>query len=154
MEKVDKLMVAVDFSEFSLRSVAYAAGLSSRIKAELILVNVINQRDIEAIRNAALYHSAISVQGYVQDQTDMRTAELHALADRGGASALPCRFVVRSGVPFTELLAAVTEFDVDLLVMGTKGRSNLADVIMGSTAEKMFRRCPVPLLSIRPDHRT
>jgi nucleotide-binding universal stress UspA family protein len=49
------------------------------------------------------------------------------------------------------LLEQIDEKHADLLIMSTKGRSNLADTVIGSCAQKMYRRCPVPLLSLRPE---
>jgi nucleotide-binding universal stress UspA family protein len=70
--------------------------------------------------------------------------------DQADAGTMTLDRSVRVGIPYHELLAAIAQDRPDLLVMGTKGRSNLADTILGSCAQKMFRRCPIPLLSMRP----
>jgi nucleotide-binding universal stress UspA family protein len=56
---------------------------------------------------------------------------------------------VREGTPHDEILAYVDEADIDLVVMGTHGKSGLARVLLGSTAEEVVRQSPVPVLTVK-----
>ena len=55
-------------------------------------------------------------------------------------------------MPFKAILSIIDEEVPDLLIMGTKGRTNLADVVIGSCAEKLFRRSPIPVLTLPADY--
>jgi nucleotide-binding universal stress UspA family protein len=61
--------------------------------------------------------------------------------------------VVLQGVPFAEIIKASKEYDIDLIVLGTHGRTGLSHAIMGSVAEKVVRKSPCPVLTVRhPEH--
>ena len=60
---------------------------------------------------------------------------------------------VREGTPFYEIIQFAKENDIDLIVMGTHGHTGLAHLLMGSVAEKVVRKAPCPVLTVRhPEH--
>jgi nucleotide-binding universal stress UspA family protein len=58
--------------------------------------------------------------------------------------------VCRQGTPFLEIVRYAKEHEMDLIVLGTHGRSGLAHVLMGSVAERVVRKSPCPVLTVRP----
>lgn len=149
MSSIKKIMVAVDFSEYSRKIVDYACRLAQDLGAELIFVNVINQRDIDMVNNVTMYTEKISVKDYINGLIDDRNEQMQRLLGDTGCSRIPHRFLIKKGVPFIELVDTAKAEKADTVVMGTKGRGNISGILFGSQAEKMFRHCPVPLLSIR-----
>ena len=149
MKPINKIMVAVDFSEYSLPAVKYAADLARDLKAELLLVNVINQRDVDMTKKVAEQVPAFSFESYLDETRMDREDRFNQMITAADCGNIPVKTNIRIGVPYGELLAVIEAKKPDLLVMATKGRSNLMDAIIGSCAHKMFRRSPIPVLSIR-----
>ncbi len=150
MNSLKTIMVAVDVSDYSLPSLLYARGLAESLGVKLLVVSVINERDIRAIRSALEIYDTELCQRLIEDALSDRRTWLDELVKQAQADSVVADRVVCRGVPYRALLEVIESEQPDLLVMGTKGRGNLADTIVGSCAQKMFRRCPIPLLSIRP----
>jgi nucleotide-binding universal stress UspA family protein len=158
MVKFKKIMVACDLSKHSKEALEYAANLAEGLSANLIIVNVINQRDLNTILKIGEEHFDRSIEQYVQKtaeeyverEKEKRTSLIEKMMEETSCSHLAVEKVFRIGVPFQELIRVIKDEGVDILVMGAKGHSEFAALLFGSTAERMFHHCPVPLLSIRP----
>lgn len=154
MKTIKKIMVACDFSEYSKQVLQYASDLAENLQADLIITHAINQRDIDAIQKIAGYTATISLEEFVKNQFEDRSQRIDKLIEETSANHLSVKKVIKTGIPFRGLIQAVKDEGADLIVMGPKGRSNLKNILFGTTAEKMFRHCPVPLLSIRTNKHT
>jgi nucleotide-binding universal stress UspA family protein len=153
MKLFRQILVACDLSKFTPQVLDYAVVLAQNTGARMILANIINPRDTDAIAHAI--HKTLLVQkeaapeAFIHQHKLEREARLKTLIDESGHPGLFIKTIVRTGEPFQELINITESEHTELVVMGTRGRSNLQSVLLGATAEKLFRHCPVPLLSVR-----
>jgi nucleotide-binding universal stress UspA family protein len=151
MISLRKILHPTDFSGPSKHALSYAVALAEAFQAELHLLHV-----VEEVARAA-YFDVLQVPP-VADMVDECVAEAkRIMADlvpeehRGKLREVASH--VRTGIPFLEIVHCAEELQADLIVCGTHGRSGLKHVLFGSVAERIVRKAPCPVLSVRhPEH--
>ncbi len=149
--KVEHIMFPTDFSEGAAYALPYAIDLTRHYNAQLSIVHVIY--DISQATGVHVPHIS----------TDEVSRELHDWAaseiDKGYIEeirGLPnVEKKVIQGIPYEEILKFARDEKVDMIVMGTYGRVGLQRLIFGNTAERVVRRAPCPVLTVKiPEHRS
>lgn len=146
---IKKILVPIAFSRFSKGIVSYAANLAEATGAVLVIANVINSRDLEAIDKITSYGYKVDVEHYVETVKKERVVELQAILADLTLADERVTYTFCIGDPTDELLNLVVDQKVDTVVMGVKTDDTLRHIFTGSVAERMFRRCPVTVVSYR-----
>jgi nucleotide-binding universal stress UspA family protein len=90
-------------------------------------------------------------QQYLADLLKHVSAQLVDLKGRAEGRGIAVTTRVATGLPSEEVISAAREEDSDLIVVGTRGKTGLAHILLGSTAERVIRGAPCPVLSVRTD---
>ena len=151
MGAVNKIMVAVGMNRYTEGLFKYAVVIADSMGAELICTSVINTRDVEAVGTIADMGYGVDSDDYVAAIKAERKQGVVDILKKVGHSSEKIRMVLKVGNPVEELLKIAIKEDVDLMIMGIKSRSDLEYALIGSVAEKVFRRSPVPILSYRDE---
>jgi len=149
MDAINKILVAVGFTDYTEELLNYAVRIAESLGAELIVANIINVRDVEAIGTIATMGYEVDSKHYVSGIEEDRRQTLNRILEKISFPADKLHTVFKVGHPVEELLKIAINENADLMVMGIKGRSDLEHILMGSVAEKVFRRSPIPILSYR-----
>ena len=149
MGAAKRVMAAVGMNRYTEGLLRYATDIADSMSAELLCVSIINKRDVEAVGTIADMGYEVDGENYV---SSVKTERQQAFADilkKIGQSTDKIRMILKVGNPSEELIKVAVKEDVDLLIMGIKSRSDLEYAFIGSVAEKVFRRSPIPILSYR-----
>jgi nucleotide-binding universal stress UspA family protein len=151
MDEIKKIMVAVGFSEYSEGIFNYADKLAEKLGAELIVANIINSRDVEAVTAITNMGYDLDPERYIKEVKAERRNAFEEIAKNATLSGDSIKLILKVGNPADKLLKIIIEENVDLVVMGVKGRTDLEHIFIGSVAEKLFRRSPVTVVSYRDE---
>ncbi len=151
MIEFKSILHPTDFSDPSRHALDHACSLAEKYRAKLYLLHV-----IEEVSDAA-YFDMLQTPPLAELMTEVeghaKTA-LEGLLTAEQRSGLDVNLLTRRGIPFLEIVRCADELKCDLIVCGTHGRTGLKHALFGSVAEKVVRKAPCPVLSVRhPEHR-
>ncbi len=150
--KIARILYPTDFSELSLVALAYAKEWAVTFNAQLYCLHVVD----EAYQYwTAMGPETIPIGPAVEDVMSMAEGQMQRFADEHlvGLKYQPVTAVVM-GRPFAEIINYARENSIDLISIATHGRSGLSHALLGSTTEKLIRKAPCPVLTVRdPKHK-
>ncbi len=141
---IKRILFATDFSRWAQRAEDYACALACSWKASLTVLSV-------AEFPPGLNPDYLVNQQYLADLLKHVSAQLVDLKGRAEGRGIAVTTRVATGLPSEEVISAAREEDSDLIVVGTRGKTGLAHILLGSTAERVIRGAPCPVLSVRTD---
>jgi universal stress protein A len=145
----DRILVPIDFSAHSKRTVAYAIKTASRHNSTIYLLHVFQIPDYVISPYARRRQNSAEVQSQVADAEQEARESLEAFAAELSKKGIKVQPYLRVGYPFDEIVLMAHHFKVDLIVIGSHGRGAVSRLLVGSTAERVVEHAPCAVLVVR-----
>lgn len=141
--KIEKILVPLDFSPASVEALDYAVSIAKQFQAAIHLAHVYPPDEASSAAGAGhlLFQSAEAIERLNEELTGIH--QKHVPTFR------PENCHIRGGQPYQEIVRLAREIDADLIVLATRGHSGLKHLLLGSTAERVVRSGPCPVLVTR-----
>ena len=150
MIRLRKILLPTDFSDGALHALQYGTSFALEYEAELVLLHVVETvaapyaSDLFPVPMAEVFEE---MTGYARTELD----KLAAAAREKGIKQV--RTLVAQGKPSHEIMRVAREEAIDLIVLGTHGKGVLDQALFGSTTERVVRKSPCPVLTVRQPER-
>ncbi|MEE9594913.1 MAG: universal stress protein [Candidatus Hydrothermarchaeales archaeon] len=139
----NRILIPTDGSETSEKAAEHGVKLAKAVGAEVIYLYVIDISSFTGIPTEAIWEN---MRGLLEDEGKSVLAKVEDIAKVNDVKA---ESLVKEGIPSEDISKTAEEKQVDVIVMGTAGRSGLDKFLLGSVTEKVIRTAPCPVLVIR-----
>ena len=140
------VLVPTDFSDASESALRYGKAMAEKFGASLHVVHVMEDLLAHAWAAEVYVSSMPQLRDEIEKESRQRLGTLLTDDER---KTLRAETALLAGNPFLEIIRYAKAHEVDLIVMGTHGRGPIAHMLLGSVAEKVVRKSPCPVLTVR-----
>jgi nucleotide-binding universal stress UspA family protein len=140
-----RILVPIDFSEHSRKALQYAVPFARQFGASLDLLYVVEP----TIYPADFSFGQVGFPNVEEELRRRGAAELDDMIKKEIGARVRARKAIRTGKAFYEINQYAAEHDIDLVIIATHGHTGIEHVLFGSTAEKVVRKAPCPVLVVR-----
>jgi len=145
MDRIQKILLTTDFSDTSKRAFGPAVTLARKFGAKILLTYVEEDR----LPPLVVEYMAVGVEEILKQQMERASERLRETLAELSRDVEQVEPLVAMGTPHVEIVRLAREQNADLIVMATHGRGFISHAILGSTAERVLRRAPCPVLIVR-----
>lgn len=146
-EDYDEILIPTDGSEPAAAAVDHGLAIAEQAGARVHAVNIVDVGDIAVTPD---YTPPTEVVEHLESEGETATETITTQAQDRGLDAVTA---VREGLPARDLLQYAEEHDIDLIAMGTTGRTGLNRYLLGSTTERIIRHAKIPVLAVNARER-
>jgi nucleotide-binding universal stress UspA family protein len=141
-----KIVVPQDFSEYSLHALKYAVTLAGLFNSELVVLHVVEP----IVYPADFSFGQVSIPAMEEEIRKHSEEQLNELVTNEIPNSIKTTSIIKVGKPFIEIIDVAKAENADLIVISSHGRTGMDHVLFGSTADKVVRKAPCPVLTVRP----
>lgn len=145
MIKIEKILFPTDFSACAKHALKYALDFASERGAKLYILHVIPKLNIPVGTGGLTF----PVSKLYDDMEREAKKNIHHLVPKRFLEKIKVENIIVRGTPFQEIIKAARKYDIDLITIATHGRTGLSHALLGSTAEKVVRTAPCPVLCVK-----
>jgi nucleotide-binding universal stress UspA family protein len=142
---IKKVLVPIDFSDYSKSALKYAVNFAKSFSADITLVYVVEP----IIYPPDFSMGQIAIPAVSTEWDERAQEELDKLAKTEISKDVKVKSIIKTGKPFVEIIETAKEEEIDLIIIATHGHSGVEHILFGSTAEKVVRKAPCPVLTLR-----
>lgn len=142
-----KILLPLDFSRHSLAALRCAASLQGPFDASLLILHVVPSGEVEELSLFGGEPGEFLARRIAEAEGEMEKIRSDFLREHPGNRVTAH---VSAGIPFREICHFAECEHVQLIVIGTHGRTGLSHLLIGSTAERVVQHASCPVLSIKP----